>query len=67
MHKNLDVEIQFTGDGTFLSVDGTRIAKRGRPDTPQAMTWVSLEAGWAAYDGQQGLEAIIIEYNGVRI
>jgi hypothetical protein len=31
----------------FVIVDGVKIAKRGRPDTPQARTWVSLEPGWA--------------------
>jgi hypothetical protein len=31
----------------FIQVDGVNVAKRGKPGTPQAKTWISLEPGWA--------------------
>lgn len=40
-----------TGDDIFIVFDGMKIAKRGYPGTPQAMTWVSLEPGWQVLDG----------------
>jgi hypothetical protein len=44
--------IEMTSDGTdiFVAVDGVKVAKRGRPGTPQAGTWVSLEPGWSVLD-----------------
>jgi hypothetical protein len=41
-----------------------RIARRGRPGTGQARTWISLEPGWRVLD-QEG--ALIVEHNGVRV
>jgi hypothetical protein len=34
----------------YITHDGVRIAKRGKPDTPQAMTWIALEPGWVVRD-----------------
>ena len=44
--------------------NGVKIAKRGRPDTPHAMTWIPLEPGYTVRDvgDYQGIE---VEYNGV--
>jgi hypothetical protein len=34
----------------YLIFDGRRIAKRGKPGTPHAMTWISLEPGVVVRD-----------------
>ncbi len=38
--------VEPAGRNLYLLMDGRRIARRGRPGTPQARTWVSLEPGW---------------------
>jgi hypothetical protein len=60
--------IEMTSDGTdiFVAVDGVKVAKRGRPGTPQAGTWVSLEPGWSVLDHNYP-EAIDVTYNGARV
>jgi hypothetical protein len=41
----------------YIVFDGVRIAKRGKPDTPQAKTWVSLVDGFRVLDkGKRGIE-----------
>jgi hypothetical protein len=54
------------GRDIFVSVDGVNIAKRGRPNTPQAKTWVSLEPGWSVIDidVSRGIE---VRHQGVLI
>jgi hypothetical protein len=47
----------------FVVVDGIKIAKRGRRNTPQAGTWVSIKAGWEVLDGDR---SILIKHNGAR-
>ena len=44
------VEVMSDGENTFVVADGSRIAKRGGPGTPQAKTWISLEPGWNVFD-----------------
>jgi hypothetical protein len=34
----------------YIEVGGHRIAKRGYPGTPQAMSWISLDPEWAVRD-----------------
>jgi hypothetical protein len=34
----------------YLLLDGVRIAKRGRPGTPQAKTWIPLKPGYEFHD-----------------
>jgi hypothetical protein len=48
----------------YIEADGKRIAKRGHPGTPQAMTWISLEPGWVVRDRDypNGIE---VEHGGV--
>jgi len=53
-------------DEMYVVFDGVRIAKRGRPDTPQAQTWVSLEPGFVVLDNSDRT-AIIVEKSGVRL
>jgi hypothetical protein len=48
----------------ILIFDGVKIAERGKPGSPQARTWVSLEPGYTVY--MTGNE-IVVEYNGVRL
>jgi hypothetical protein len=61
-------EVHVEGDGTdiFVVCDGVKIAKRGRPGTQQAKTWISLEPGFEVMDGQD-LGTIVVTYNGVQI
>jgi hypothetical protein len=42
------------GEDLFLVLDGVRIAKRGRPGTAHAETWISIEPGWVVLDRQDG-------------
>ena len=60
--------VKMINDGTdiFVEVDGVRIARRGRPHTPQARMWVSLEPGWRVMDGKD-LETIAITRDGFRV
>lgn len=61
--------VSIFGDGAdvFVVVDGVRIAKRGRPGTSQAKTWVSIEPGWTVLDERSSDDwAIEIEHKGVR-
>jgi hypothetical protein len=50
-------------EGDFVVVDGMRIAKRGRPDSSQAKTWVSLEPGWTVVDRPP--DQIEVSHDGV--
>jgi hypothetical protein len=60
--------VEMTSDGTdiFVVVDGVRVARRGRPNTSRANTWVSLEPGWSVLDRNYP-EAIEVSYNGARV
>jgi hypothetical protein len=58
------VEIVSDGHDLFVLADGVRIARRDRPGTGRARTWISLEPGWRVLD-QEG--ALIVEHNGVRV
>jgi hypothetical protein len=68
MHMDDDpvCELHDDGEDIFVLVDGMKIARRGRPDTAQAMTWVMLEPGWTVRDVQSG-NAIEVRYEGARI
>jgi len=55
----------------YLIFEGRRIAKRGKPGTLHAMTWISLEPGVVVRDvpmpeSESGW-GIIIEINDVRV
>jgi hypothetical protein len=56
-----DMEIKMVGDGTdlFIVAAGVKITKRGRPNTPYAKTWVSLEPGWRVFDDRHSM---VVEY-----
>ena len=61
------VQIKSTGRDIFVYVGGLRVAKRGRPNTPQAKTWISLEPGWEVVGGGVESETIAIKYKGTTI
>jgi hypothetical protein len=50
----------------FVLVGGTKIAKRGLPDTPQADRWIMLEPGWFVRDVKGG-KAIEVSYEHSRM
>jgi hypothetical protein len=64
----MKVIIDGDGNDLFVIADGVKIAKRGRPGTPQVGTWVSIEPGWTVRDylDDEG-HGIEIEYGGVRV
>ena len=60
------VEMISDGDDLFVVVNGVKVAKRGRPGTAQANTWVSLGPGWTVLDRNYP-EEIEVMFEGVRI
>jgi hypothetical protein len=48
-----EIVIAYDGNELVVSVNGVRIARRGRPNTPQAGTWVS-QPGWRVLDEPDG-------------
>ena len=50
----------------FVLVAGTKIAKRGLPDTAHADTWIMLERGWFVRDINGGT-AIEVRYEPARM
>jgi hypothetical protein len=55
----------------YLVFDGKRIAKRGKPGTLHAMTWISLEPGVVVRDvpmseSESGW-GMVVEINSVRV
>jgi hypothetical protein len=65
MAKKLGVRFTVQADGRDFFVElenGLRIAKRGRPGTPHAKTWIPLEPGWRVLDLPDSAE-ITVEYD----
>jgi hypothetical protein len=56
--------IESDGSDLFVVFDGKRIARRGRPGTPQARTWVSLEPGYSVFSDEK---SIVVEHVGIRV
>jgi hypothetical protein len=58
-------------DELYVVFNGVRVAKRGYPESPQARTWVSIEPGFAVYDGpidpETGDGSLVIEHHGVPV
>ncbi len=61
----MQAEIVSDGHDVFIVVDGVKIAKRGKPRTPQAKTWISLEPGWTVRDIHPN--EIEVRFEGVRV
>jgi hypothetical protein len=54
--------IENDGADVFVTFNGVRIAKRGKPQTPQARMWVSIEPGYTVLDG--GPSRLVVKYDG---
>ena len=54
------------GEDTFVIADGVTIAKRGRPGTAQAGTWISLEPGWTVSFNEDQSQ-LLVGYEDVRL
>jgi hypothetical protein len=54
--------IENDGADVFVTFNGVRIAKRGKPETPQARMWVSVEPGYTVLDG--GPSRLVVKYDG---
>jgi hypothetical protein len=50
----------------YLRLDGERIAYRGKPNTPQAATWVSMKSGYRVEDNA-ALDSVTVYFDDVRI
>lgn len=55
----MDAELVGDGQDIFVVVDGVKVAKRGRPGTPQARAWIALEPGWRV----TGTDRLEVAYN----
>ena len=64
-----DAEVEITGDGENLSIiiGGVQIAKRGKPDTSRACTWIPLEPGWEVADNGKGRLSISYDPELIRV
>ena len=51
--------MEFDGTDLFVVFNGTKIAKRGRANTPQAHTWISLEPGFEVHDRNYPLGIVV--------
>jgi hypothetical protein len=40
--------MHFDGHDLFILINGVKVAKRGRPNTPQRRTWISLDPRFEA-------------------
>src|SRR5262249_24943517 len=50
----------------YLRLDGERIAYRGKPNTPQAATWVSMKSGYRVEDNA-ALDSVTVYFDDVWI
>jgi hypothetical protein len=64
MPKKPKVKAISDGNDMFVVVDGLKIAKRGKPGTSHAKTWI---LGTRLGSRRWRLETIAIKYNGVAI
>ena len=51
--------VQITETDIYVIYDGVRIAERGKPGTPQAKTWISLEPGYEVYNTPDFSEIVV--------
>ena len=51
--------VEITKTDIYVVYDGVRIAERGKPGTPQAKTWISLEPGFAVYNTPDFSEIVV--------
>ena len=58
-----EASIESDGIDVFVVYNGTRIAKRGHPNTPQDGTWVPLEPGYRVLDKDYPVK-LVVERDG---
>jgi len=63
---NPKIEILYDGQDLCVVVDGLKIAKRGRANTPEAGKWVTLVQGWTVTSPADHSE-ITVEHDGRRV
>ena len=59
--------VVYEGQEAFVIINDMKIAKRGKPGTPGATTWASLEPGWTVHDIQGSYGLVEVQYNGKRV
>jgi hypothetical protein len=64
--SKLENGILFSGDDMFVLHQGKRVAKRGRPGTPEAGRWIPLEHGFEVFDNDEHT-TIEVFYRGARV
>jgi hypothetical protein len=52
--------VEITKTDIYVVYDGVRIAKRGKPGTPQAKTWIPLEPGYAVFNRPDLSELVVV-------
>ena len=60
-----ECSVESDGHDLFVVFDGKRIAKRGKPGTLQAGTWVSLEPGYVVMTMDR--KTLYVEYKDARV
>jgi hypothetical protein len=53
------------GKDLYITLNGMRIAKRGKPGTRHARTWILLEPGWTIRDVGYPPKEILIQHKHV--
>ena len=51
--------VEITKTDIYVVYDGIRIARRGKPGTPQAKTWISLEPGYEVFNTPDLSEIVV--------
>ena len=51
--------VEITKTDIYVVYDGIRIAQRGKPGTPQAKTWISLEPGYEVFNTPDLSEIVV--------
>ena len=60
-----ECSVERDGHDLFVVFDGKRIAKRGKPGTLQAGTWVLLEPGYVVVTMDR--KTLYVEYKDARV
>ena len=50
--QKVEMGLEQSGEDLFVVFNGIRVAIRGKPNTPQAKTWVSIEPGYTVLEGR---------------
>jgi hypothetical protein len=64
--SKLENGILFSGDDHVCPAPSQRVAKRGRPGTPEKGRWIPLEPGFEVFDNDDHT-AIEVVYCGVSV